>query len=941
MPKAENNAENEAQAGALAARLGERLLAHGSLIQFSAETGQLLEVNDAAAFLLETDVEGPYDHGFDALVGGDDLDAGQLWQEVQSGARDAWTGSLTGTLSQSAYPAAFLAARVEGADGDRIAVHARQIETAGAPAPEAGGAPSEAAAMAAALGEYVGLIAYDADGQVTFANDRAAMALEFYGEDMAGRSHDSLWPDSETSKPDYVEFWEKLRQGRIVEGRHLHVTNEGNALWLQSTFVPVKSADGGLDSVVQCLMDVTEATEAAIVAERFRSAVAGEATLAEYDPEGHVLDASDAFCKALGHDRTKLIGKNIRKLLDREFARGTDFASAWETAGEGRPAAADLRHSTAEGDSHWTRCMLIPIVDGTGRVQRIVELASDINVMRQRLEFLETRYAAISDLMCIAEISAAGTVQAANKRFCIETGGYENDYIGKDYAMFVPEDVQKSPEYAEFWNNLREGQREQGDYRRLAVDGREIWLQSTYVPLKPADDDRARTILCLGRAVTEQKARMAEIEGKVGAIEEAIGVAEYTPEGEFAHANQRFLKSLHLKWEDIRGRPQSVLNGDEGDSDAYRTMWQRLREGQALARQHHRRGGGSADTWHDSFYAPIRNHLGECVRVMEFARDVTEEKRDRVGLEERWAGAQNAFAIVEFDPSGTIRGTNDAFLRLVGYSRREIVEQHHSIFFTTEVVQSQDYRDFWMALARGESREGSYRFKGRFDRDLHMRVHYIPGRNALGEIDKVLMFGLDESDFVRLKSELRDGAESILDEMQAIVSAEGANRSDIDDVSGTIEASRSAILASEETLRGGLEQLRSVKSAVQVISDTINTVNEIATQTNLLAFNAAIEAARVGENGEGFSIVADEVRRLAERNTAAAREISTQTQLVAERMSAGGDTTEQAIGRLKESADRLGASRSRIETLLERTMAHRDTVGSISEILSELKKGAA
>lgn len=941
MPKADSSAQDGApEGGTLAARLGEKLLAQGCLIQFCADTGQLLEVNEAAAFLLETAEEGPFEHGFDALISGDDLDTGELWQEIATSIRDSWTGSLTGTLSQSAYPATFLAVRIEGADGDRVAVHARQTEAVSA-ASETAGAMSEAATMAAALGEYVGLIAYDGDGQVTFANDRAAMALEFYGEDMAGRPHDSLWPQSETSKPDYVEFWEKLRQGRIVEGRHRHVTNEGNDLWLQSTFVPVKSPDGGLDSVVQCLMDVTEATEAAIAAEMFRAAVAGQAILAEYDAEGHVLDASDGFCQALGHDRTKLIGKKLDKLLDREFARGTDFAAAWDAAGEGRTALADLHHRTSEGEGLWTRSVLIPVTDDTGRVRRIVEIATDIHVMRSRLDLLEARYAAISDVMCIAEISPAGTVQSANKRFCIETGGYETDYVGKDYAMFVPEDVQKSPEYAEFWNNLRDGQREQGDYRRLTVDGREIWLQSTYVPLKAGDDDRARTILCFGRAVTEHKARMAEIEGKVGAVEAAIGVAEYTPAGEFAQANQRFLKSLHLKWEDVRGQPQSILNGEEGDSDAYRTMWQRLREGQALSRQHHRRGGGNTDVWHASFYAPIRNHLGECVRVMEFARDVTEERIERVALEERWAGAQDTFAIVEFDTSGNIRGANDAFLRLVGYSRREVVDQHHSIFFTTEVVQSQEYRDFWIALAHGESREGSYKFRGRFDRDLHMRVHYVPGRNALGEVDKVLMFGLDESAFVRLKTELRDGAESILDEMQAIVSAEGANRTDIDDVAGTIEASRSAILASEETLRGGLEQLRSVRSAVQVISETINTVNEIATQTNLLAFNAAIEAARVGENGEGFSIVADEVRRLAERNTAAAREISTQTQLVAERMSAGGDTTEQAIGCLRESAERLGASSSHIEALLGRGTTQRDTIGAISQILSDLKKGAA
>ncbi len=352
------------------------------------------------------------------------------------------------------------------------------------------------------------------------------------------------------------------------------------------------------------------------------------------------------------------------------------------------------------------------------------------------------------------------------------------------------------------------------------------------------------------------------------AMDQSVAIIEFSIDGLILNANQNFCDVVGYTEKELVNQHHRILCDEKyAQSPAYGDFWLRLARGEAFSGQFKRKHKDGSLIWLEATYFPVKSADGSLQKIIKTANAITERVESAQNAANLISALNRSMAVIEFHMDGTIREANDNFLQLMGYTRDEVIGQHHSLFCERDYAESEDYQAFWQQLNRGQFFDNSYRRITKSGRLVWLGATYNPILDEHGQPYRVIKFATDITDQVTRIEEEKKGALTAYEVSKETEELSSQGEKIIFD---TVEKMQEL----SEQVRESSRKLESLGQETDKISYIVKTISDIAEQTNLLALNAAIEAARAGSQGRGFAVVADEVRSLAHRTHTATNEIS-------------------------------------------------------------------
>jgi methyl-accepting chemotaxis protein len=636
------------------------------------------------------------------------------------------------------------------------------------------------------------------------------------------------------------------------------------------------------------------------------SAIGKSQAVIQFEMDGTIIEANENFLNVVGYSLEEVQGQHHSIFAEPEYKASVEYRQFWDALRRGEYQSGEFKRLDKGGKELWLQASYNPIVEKDGTPFKVVKYATDITEQKLQAADSQGQLEAIGKSQAVIEFDVDGTIIEANDNL-LSTMGYSlREVQGQHHSIFVDPEYKASSEYQQFWDALRRGEYQDGEFKRLGKGGKIVWLQASYNPIRSVEG-KVIKVVKYASDITEDKIANIEFQGLFSMVE---GASAYFMKCDrdlnITYLNPSLKEMLSLYQADLRKVfPSLDLNNLIGTCiDIFHknpSHQRRLLE----------------DINNMPFNAEIK--VGE----LEFGLTLTALKDsagNHIGNAVEWADL-NARARYRDEVKGLITEaqignlSHRADLNRLDEVYTPMMEGIHDIvdaivqpmqeaIEVLELVANRDLR----ARMEGDYQGDHARIKDSLNtaaQNLDTGLNQVA--SATGQVNAAATeISSGSQNLAEGASEQASSLEQVSASLEEVGSMTKQNAANSDEARAMTESARSSTARGVDSMNRLSEAMNKIKASADETAKIIKTIDEIAFQTNLLALNAAVEAARAGEAGKGFAVVAEEVRNLAMRSAEAAKNTAEMIQESVVNAEGGVSLNKEVIEHLQEIDTEVG-----------------------------------
>lgn len=730
------------------------------------------------------------------------------------------------------------------------------------------------------------------DGTLIEANQTARSLGDFPPSEVLGQKfwQTPWWASSPTNQEQLKTNIQQVSAGKFVRSEYEITGVNNQVIVIDLSFKPLLNEAGEVFQILAEGRDISDRKKAEQELDRFFTLSLDMVCIIDF--EGKFKRLNPAWTTTLGYSLEEVQDQPFLNFLHPDD-REQSLAEAGKVADGTEVKSFENRYRCKDGSYKWLSWKARPLLekniiyavarDVTESKQAITQLqettsqlARSESELRQQSSLLQLLIDSIADGVIAADEKGNFLLfnPAAQDMFGLGATDTLPNELSAKYGLFLPDAVTPYPTAdIPLTRTIRgEAVDDVEIFTRHASQPEGLWVKINGRPLKDETGAlKGGVIVCrniteerafqqrMQQLAEEQEGLLQELKTRQNALDEAAIVSETDFKGTITYVNERFTQISGYNSGEVLNRDHRIVNSGYHPKSFFQEMWLTISRGLVWKGEIKNRRKDGSFYWVDSTISPIFDTSGKIVKYIAIRFDITERKEAEERLEklaaERKAeadsmtqqvlkllgeikGAAQGDLTVKAEVTNDVLGAvADSFNFLIGSLRKVVT----GIQTLAEQVTS----------ATGESINNTSQLTQQAE------VQAVKISAIMQEIDLIV--------------------NSIRDVRDVSVRAEtvAQHSSHKAEVGGTaVDRAVEGINELRLTIASTSKMMKRLGESSQQIGKIVTSISQLASQTNLLALNATIEAARAGEQGLGFAVVAEEVRKLAERSAGATEEIS-------------------------------------------------------------------